>query len=465
MRSIVVHWTPDHLTNPTALIQWIQHYRQAGFPVFIWIDPKNKNLLEKQIGEEYGSLLTYFKPTDGLELTIHDYLLEWFMDDQDQFILLKPLATNWTNTGTLGRVFQVDIEGKDSATTFEIPDFIQYKHERHTAFTKHGISLNGNGTPSDRWVCFSLSPSEKQCSLQYYQNDLLINPEKRHAIGKRVYEFYHMNVVVQKDKRYGIIWHPKSGCTTIMKMFCSVNQIRLGENQSIRSLNYFFEKYRYNVYLEEIDYIHFVRNPYKRFLSTFLDKHVHCRDTIFIQLQGYLEWSRLYPKGNIMDVCNFLKQGKYISEHYTLQSKIQLSPEIPTFQIDDERGLNHYLTAFLKKYHPKMDMLESLGRFDNSIQNYDLKRKTEKNAVSWLKHYSRDEWREHLEKNNLCYSAVLDDDLKHAIYSLYKDDFEQFGYDPELPDNPPLTKKICYNQDQRSSIGVVDDFNTDWMQI
>ena len=459
MKRIVANWKN---TKEKDLYQWIRHYIQAGFQVSLFVKPEEIAEFSMSFPEA-RPLMVHQKDENSLELNTTDFLLEWFVDDQDQFVLMKPMATNWTETGVIGRVFQVTVENQDPATTFEIPDFIQYRHEKHTAFVKHGISIGGGDEPSNRWVCFSLTPSSKQCSLQYYQNNLLASPEKKNAIGKRIYNFYHMNVVVQKEKRYGIIWHPKCGCTTIMRTFCSVNKIALEKDQSVRSLNFFGERFRYNVYLEEMDYIHFVRNPYQRFLSTFMDKHVLQRDDIFVQLQGYKEFRQIFNKGNLMDLCLYLKEGKYISEHYAPQSKIVLSAEIPTFPIDDDRGLNHYLTAFLKKFHPKMDLMSSLGCFENSIQAYSLEKKAEKGSVPWLKHFSREDWLDYLEKHNLNYENILDDEMKTAIYRLYKEDFERFGYDPQLPETPVFSHKLYYNKVQRGSIGV-DDFNIDWTQ-
>ena len=166
-----------------------------------------------------------------------------------------------------------------------------------------------------------------------------------------------------------------------------------------------------------------------------------------------------------MDLCLYIKEEKYISEHYVPQSKIVLSPEILTLQIDDDKGLNQYLTEFLKKYHPKMDVLSSLGCFENSIQAYSLDKQTKKEPRLWLKYFSREEWLEYLEKNNLDYENILDDKLKQAIYSIYKEDFKRFGYDSKLPENSTSFKKMYYNEIQKGSIGIVDDFNPEWTQI
>ena len=469
MKRIVANWVPPDESRKEQeydlLSQWITHHQQSGFNVSLLVEPSNVSAFQYYYPEGH-SLVVHQKVENSLEMNTTDFLFEWFSDDKDQFILLKPMVTNWTESGIIGRVFQVAVENQDPITTFEIPDFIQFKHGKHSAFTKHGISTgNSSLEPSNRWVCFSLIQSQKQCSLQYYQNDLLATPEKKHAIGKRVYHFYHMNVVIQKEKQYGIIWHPKCGCTTIMKTFCSVNNIPIKKDQSIRSLNFLCERFRYNVYLEEIDYIHFVRNPYQRFLSTFIDKHVFQRDDIFIQLQGYKDFKQVFNRCDLMDLCLYIKEEKYISEHYVPQSKIVLSPEILTLQIDDDKGLNQYLTEFLKKYHPKMDVLSSLGCFENSIQAYSLDKQTKKEPRLWLKYFSREEWLEYLEKNNLDYENILDDKLKQAIYSIYKEDFKRFGYDSKLPENSTSFKKMYYNEIQKGSIGIVDDFNPEWTQI
>lgn len=465
MKQIVANWKNIVENNSNnniekQLFPWIRHYRQAGFQVSLFVEPEE--IAEfSMLFPECRPLMVHTKNENSLELEITDYLLEWFIDEKGQFVLMRPMATNWTETGVIGRVFQVSVENQDPKTTFEIPDFIQYRHEKHSAFTQQGIFSGSGLEPSNRWVCFSLVLSKKQCPLQYYQNTLLNNFEgdiSSCVVGKRVYEFYNMNVVVQKEKRYGIIWHPKCGCTTIMKTFFLVNQIPIQKDQSIRSLNFFFEQYRYNVYLEEIEYIHFVRNPYQRFLSTFIDKHVFQRDDIFVQLQGYKEFKHVFNKGNLLDLCLFLKQGHFISSHYTPQSKITLSPEIPTYHIDDGEGLNHHLTEFLRKFHPQMDLLRSLGCFENSIQGYSLEKKTEKETLSWLKYLSREEWIEYLEKNNLNYDNILDDELKQGIYSLYKEDFIRYGYDCKIPENSPPLQKIYYNGIQQGSY-------PDWTQI
>lgn len=450
--------------EPEILNSWIIHHQQSGFNVSVYVEPNDNNLFHQYYPQGHP-VVKFQKSTEienNLEINTTDFLFEWFIDDQDQFVLTKPMVTNWTETGVIGRVFHVPVENQDRMTTFEIPDFIQYKHRKHSAFTINGIKTGiDSKEPSNRWVCFSLIPSSKQCSLQYYQNTLLLTPEKKHQIGKRIYEFYHMNVVVQKEHSYGIIWHPKCGCSTIMKIFCSVNNISVNKNQPIRSLNFFFEKFRYNVYLEEIEYLHFVRNPYYRFLSTYIDKQILQRDEIFLELEGYKEFKKRYNRGSLMDLYLFLKEGKYISEHYVPQSKIILSPNIPTFQIDDNNGLNQYLTNFLKNFHPKMNLLSSLGCFENSIKNYSLQKKTEEGVLSKLKYYSREEWLEYLEKNNLNYDNILDEQMKQAIYVLFKDDFQNFNYETNITYYPV---KINYNNIERNSIGMVDDFNPDWTQ-
>jgi len=432
MKKIIANWNPSSDNKKDLFIKWINHHQQAGFDISILVEPTNLSSFYEYYPE--GRYLVVHEKNRGcLELNTTDFLFEWYIDERDQFVLLKPSVTNW-KTGIIGRVFQVHVHDQDPNTTFEIPDFVQYRHENHSAFLKHGISVDNISTePSNRWVCFSLIPSQKQYSFQYYYNNFLTVDEK-YAIGERVYKFYHMNVIVQKEKKYGIIWHPKCGCTTIMKTFCSVNNISIKEHQKLRSLNYSHEKFRDNMYLEGIDYIHFVRNPYYRFLSTFIDKHVLQRDDIFIHLDGLVKFNEIFKKSNLLDLCLFLKEGKYISEHYTPQSKIAISPQIKTLKIDDNTGLNHYLTVFLKKYHPKMNLFSSLGCFENSIKSYSLEKKTEKEPQLSLKYFSREEWLEYMENYNLNYDSILDERLKKAIYSLYKEDFIAFGYNPNIPD-------------------------------
>jgi hypothetical protein len=114
---------------------------------------------------------------------------------------------------------------------------------------------------------------------QYYFTNILDRPSK--LTCKTVYDFYHNGMLINKEKQYGIIWFPKCACSTISKIFCDVNKIHI-EPDKVRFLNMIVPDYRHNVYLQNISFITFVRNPYYRYIATYIDKHVYKNDPKYI---------------------------------------------------------------------------------------------------------------------------------------------------------------------------------------
>jgi hypothetical protein len=128
-----------------------------------------------------------------------------------------------------------------------------------------------------------------------------------------------MNTIVNKEKQYGFIWHPKCACTTITHLFCELNGVSLNNNvQKRRSLNFNVpNRFHFNNYLQNIDFLSFYRNAYHRFISTFIDKHVYKSDSIYVTLDGYIKYINIYKKDNLYNLIHYFLNGGYISEHFT----------------------------------------------------------------------------------------------------------------------------------------------------
>ena len=256
-----------------------------------------------------------------------------------------------------------------------------------------------------------------------------------------------MNVIVNKEKQYGVIWHSKCACTTLTHIFCQLNEISLnGDVQKKRSLNFNIpNKHHFNNYLQNIDLISFYRDPYHRFISTFIDKHVYKTDDIYITLEGYHNYLSIYKKDTIYNLTQYLLQGGYISEHFRQISdsaifhcyKNNISNCICKL-INMKHGVNLNLYEFLKQYYD-ISLLDSLGILEcheNSIatkqRNVGLKTNNivfqidDKYDYEKLKHFDEMEWKEYLSTHNLDYEYILQDtSLKDDISILYKKDIIQ----------------------------------------
>jgi len=240
-------------------------------------------------------------------------------------------------------------------------------------------------------------------------------------------------LMVNKQKKYGIIWYSKCGCSTITNIFCKINNIELGKEDK-RSIVFFKPVYKYNVYLQNIDFISFTRNPYYRFISSFIDKNVDRVDNIFLNIDGYLTYLKKYKTDTMYNLGNFLLKDGYITEHYTKMCQHEYVQKIKTKVCKIEDGLNLQLYNFLVKYHDNLD--ESFVKTCRENINSHMK----KNSLNDVKNenmnnydfimFNRIDWLNYLSKNKLDYDILLKNKkLKNFIYKIYEKDFEKFGYE------------------------------------
>jgi hypothetical protein len=85
----------------------------------------------------YTKNIINYIPTNITVLTEMDFLMSYTVDNNDNMILSYNVNQDELhNEGNLiGRLFYVPVQSKILYTTFEIPDFIIYKHTNHTNFT------------------------------------------------------------------------------------------------------------------------------------------------------------------------------------------------------------------------------------------------------------------------------------------------------------------------------------------
>jgi len=418
----------NDLLDNNLFTLWINHYKKLNFNYGIYVD--NNNL--EEFKKKYINLISYiinYIPENILQLTEYDFLFSYDKDDNDNMILTYMIEPSFINDSLcIGRVFYVPIKDRNPYTTFEIPDFILYQHTDHTNYTINGIKINGGKNISDNIVSLNLNISKVDCIIEYYENNIFYGGN----ISFNQYLQYSINLIVNKEKKYGIIWHPKCACTTINHIFCLVNNISINKNHK-KSLNFFRPKYRYNNYLQNINIVSFIRNPYHRFLSTFIDKHIYRTDNTFLNLIGYKNYLEIVKKDSINNLCIFLLNNNYISDHYCLltnfgYNKLYKNIVYNTIRIEDD--LNKKLYNFLKKYHNDIDNYNIIDLHDNSIFNYN--KDYSKNNLSIvdpkLKYFDKNEWDIYLNKNILNYKIILDKELKKLIYKYFENDFIKFKY-------------------------------------
>jgi hypothetical protein len=278
---------------------------------------------------------------------------------------------------------------------------------------------------------------------EYYETNIIANRcsinNKEEVFFCNVYNNVLKNVFVNKEKQYAIIWHAKSACTTISDIFCLVNNIAFNKKQNQHlSLSWLHNRYRYNIYLQNIDIIAFVRNPYERFISSYIDKHVFKNEDTYLTFEGYNKFVK-HNENTIYNLCNYLLSGQIITQHYTLVSKY--NNNVPYYKflnkkyVKIEDGLNKHLYEFLKKYHTELES-EDLNILNYCTNNNVYKKEqtkitnTETHVIRQLKYFTPEKWLNYLSKYNLNYKDIIENDpeLKNLIYKLYETDFLELNY-------------------------------------
>jgi len=413
------------IKNYEIFDMWINHYSnklKINWKIYVKNDGELYKFLEKY--NNYSNKVITSIPENGVLLTENDFLFKYSVDEKDTMILSYNVDDKILDKSfIIGKIFSVlSIDNRYKYTTFEIPDFIIYKHLDHTNYSVDGVKINHGSEASESLVFLNLSKSKVSYEKEYYHTNILFNNEQSSTFNNIYHKFSH-NIYVNKEKKYAIIWHPKCGCSIIRSYFCHINNLK-----DAFELPRKYHKYRYNNYLQNIEIISFVRNPYFRFISCYLNKHVDKCDHNYLNFENYKEYLKIYKKDTLLNFANYSKTKK-IDEHsdrivdfyynnYNLTYKI--------FHIED--GIVYALKDFFKKYHENFDSFKMLVVND-----------TKKNDTSFLtnnifKNYDVDDWLIHKSKNNCFpnYYDILDEELKSIIYEIYKDDFKKLNYDSKI---------------------------------
>jgi hypothetical protein len=427
----------------------LNHYNILKLPYNIYVEKEDIVFFTENY--PYTKNIINYIPDNVTLLTELDFLMSYSVNEDDIMVLSYKINEKelQLENNTIGRLFYVPIESKILYTTFEIPDFIIYKHENHSNFTIDGIKIKPNPEKdgikfiSNSIISLNMNISKVAYEDEYYETNIIVNHcsinNKEEVFFTNVYKNVLRNIFVNKEKQYAIIWHAKCGCTTITDIFCLVNKIEFNKKQNHHlSLSWLYNKYRYNVYLQNIDIISFVRNPYERFISSYLDKHVFKNEDTYLTFEGYQKFIESNDN-TLFNLCKFVLSGEFITKHYTLISEYNNS--VPYYKslnktiVKIEDGLNKHLYDFLKKYHTELDSEHlNISNYctNNNVYKKEQTKLTNKETevIRQLKHYTPEKWLDYLSKYNLNYKDIIenDEELKNLIYTIYEKDFLELNY-------------------------------------
>ena len=432
---------------------WYKHYQRCNIDFKIF-SSDNSEIIYYPYHEYY---INYIPDNNELILTEYDFLYSYTVKNTDIEDLLE-LSYNINNKNLsesliIGRIFYVPIQNKKPYTTFEIPDFIIYGHSDHTNYKTNGIKLKNGCIISTNIVCLNMRVSNVAYEMEYYENNILYcnyNKELKYLdsnIFANIYVDFADNIITHKELKYAIIWHPKCGCSTICNILKKINNIKIFDPHLI-SAN--IPKYRYNNYLQNIDIISFVRNPYMRFLSAYFDKHVLKRDIEYLERKQYIK----YIDNINIDNDTLFRLTKYIIDknifidnhtrpitelYYNIYIK-NIFFEYTIVQI--ENGLEENLYTFLLKYHNN-----DLNNENNiHIDNMTPKDESIDIHMNDYKNYNVCDWKKYYVMHNVFpnyISILVDNELKECIYKIYSNDFIHFNYSREIiKNNDTIYSKI-----------------------
>jgi hypothetical protein len=415
-------------TDKNMFAAFVIHCERINIPLYVYIsDETNIQIDAKYITTEKNII------DKCLILTEYDYIFAYEREDTTDTMILSYNIniTELNKPAIIGRVFLVPVDNEEKYTTFEIPDFILYKHANHTNYTIDGIVSNNGVKVSDNIVCFSMKTSKVAMNTEYYKNDILVGG----STCENIYMRYAGNVYINKEFSYGIIWHAKCGCTSICKYFCEVNNLHEGNPHLINETN---TKFRYNNYLQNIEVISFTRHPYYRFLSAYFNKHADRKCKVYIKLDKYRKYLKKFNNSDTIEnmIDYLIEKKKYKNEHPIDQHSSPISYyyyniyktlEYSIYHIED--GMNEKLDEFFYRFH----VINKKNLFlDNSTEkDYNTYK-----INTLYKKYDFNEWAGFIKKKK-CYPnylSILDDRLKSKLKLFYSEDLEKQRYS----DNPEL---------------------------
>jgi len=413
-------------TNTNLFLLWIKHYLFMKIPFEIICEDDNFISIYPEYVKYLNSNINDTTNNGHLILTEYDFIVGYHKNENDDMVLSNNIDTDFLEKSILiGKVFSVHVKNATKYTTFEIPDFILYKHLDHTNYTIDGININGGQEISNNIVCFNMNISKVSYEKEYYYTDFF---NGHRTCGYNIYKKIAYNIFVNKEYKYAIIWHLKCACSTINKYIYKYN-INSTEDKYRHDLSKQYQKFRYNMYLQNFEIISFVRNPYHRFISCYINKHINKEDVNYLNETSYNDYLKYCNDiDSLYNFINYIKNDKYIDEHSSPISHYyyniyKLKPTI--YKI--ENNLNQTINDFLTKKHNKtlcddlffMNISKNVNINEtNTYKNYDFK------------FFNYNDWTEFIKKYNTIpnYNDILDDQLIELINIVYKEDLNNFNY-------------------------------------
>ena len=408
-------------TNACILQLWIDYYTKQNIPFCIYSDTTIDIDIDPKYTTHDVSLLTDKK---NVLLTEYDFIFSYTKNERDVMMLSTDITKFDEEESIIGRVFYVPVPNKKDYTTFEIPDFILYKHENHTNYTLDGIRVKGGENVSDSFVCLSLQKSRVAMDTEYYENDILFH----NKLCNVVHNEYALNIYVNKAKKYGIIWHHKCACSTITEYFCKVNNLEIFNCHNCVSPN--DNIYKFNVYLQGFDIVSFIRHPFLRFISCYFNKHINKFDAYYLNRAEYINYLNKFDnKDSLYNFADYLQSGNSVDNHSLPITKMLYFTKYPqlnyqVYNIDE--NLHQLLFTFFSKYHKDC---KQYTLFKNVTEKMDIQGEIN----TEFKHFTYDEWIEFKNVNGKYpnYLQILDNDLSDILSEIYKQEMICFQYKGE----------------------------------
>jgi hypothetical protein len=191
---------------------WLNHYNILNLPYNIYVE--KEDIVFFTSNYPYTKNIINYVPDNVTMLTEMDFLMSYSVNEDDIMILSYKINENelQLENNTIGRLFYVPIESKILYTTFEIPDFIIYKHKNHTNFTIDGIKIkiktnheNGNNINfiSNSVVSLNMKISKLAYQHEYYETNIIVNHcsinNKEDIFFTNVYNDVLRNIFVNKE--------------------------------------------------------------------------------------------------------------------------------------------------------------------------------------------------------------------------------------------------------------------------
>jgi len=229
-----------------------------------------------------------------------------------------------------------------------------------------------------------------------------------------------MFFLINQEKKICLGWSAKCACTHIKYLFNDLIGKKMPKGYSVHWGSHGELPENHNTYTNII----FIRNPYERLVSGFLNKfnETNVEKTC---LHKYIKrWENNQISMTFTNVVNNLGNWELLNEHH-------FTPQL-TEAWRDDINLSYIFDINSIDYN----LLEKL--FDKSISSYTKNKKYKLNQLKITdstentKLYDTDIYRCLSIKHS--YSQFYNEDLKNKVYSFYKKDFDFF-----------LSKNFKYN--------------------